>query len=464
MSRLRRTLASRVATASQARLIAAFLAVVVVASCVPKNKPALPPGAPRYPDYPAIDVPADLRVAPEIRQEHDLAWQHFQGGDSRSATREFNALLKRSPGFYPAAAALGYVSLADKQFKAAGAHFADALAMNDRYLPALLGQADAQLAMHNDEAAVPVLEQILKVDPSRQALRNRLDVLRLRIVQSQVEASRRDRDAGRLEDAQSGLERALAVAPDNAVLLRELAVVETARGSFDPAEAHARRSIQLDAGDPDALAALGAVLEAKERYRDAADAFAKANALDPRPAWRDRAESLKNKALAASIPPEYRSIPTAPTVTRAQVAAMIGLRLDEVISRAPKRVTAVATDVRNHWAAEWIVKVTQAGVMEVYPNHTFQPTATLRRSDLARIVSQLLALAATKRPEELARWKAARPKFSDVPPTHVAYAFVALAVTSGAMTADNDRFGLTLPATGADLVAAISRIDQIAGR
>jgi len=446
------------------RWFAPILVLALVSSCVPKNKPALPPGAPKYPDYPAIDVPAELRVAPDIRQQHDLAWQHFQAGDSRSATREFSALLKKSPGFYPANAALGYIALADKQFKAAGAHFSDALAMNDRYMPALLGQADAQMAMHNDEAAVAVLEQILKVDPSRQALRNRLDVLRLRVVQAQLDASRRDREAGRLEDAQSGLERALSVAPNSAVLWRELAVVELARGSLDAAEAHARRSIQLDAGDPDALAALGAALEAKERFRDAADAFEKANGLDARPAWRDRAASLRNKAIAASIPPEYRAIPTAATVTRGQVAAMIGMRLDDLITRAPRRVTAVATDIRNHWASEWILKVTQAGVMEIYPNHTFQPSATLRRSDLARIVSQLLALAATRRPEELARWKAARPRFSDVPPTHVSYASVALAVTSGAMSADNDRFGLTLPATGADLVAAITRIDQIAGR
>lgn len=445
------------------RSVAPMIALAVLASCVPKNKPVLA-GAARYPDFPAIDVPEDLRAAPDIRRQQDLAWQRFQAGDSRTATREFTALLKKSPGFYPAAAALGYVSLADKRLKAAGARFADAIAMNDQYMPALLGQADVQLALRNDEAAVGVLEQILRVDPSRQAARNRLDVLRLRIVQAQVEASRRDRDGGRLEDAQAGLERALAMAPNSAVLLRELAVVETARGAPDAAEAHARRSIQLDAGDPDAQAALGAALEAKGRYRDAAAAFAKANALDPRPAWRDRAESLENKAVAASIPPEYRAIPTAATVTRAQAAAMIGLRLDDVLARAPRRVTVVATDVRSHWASEWIVQVTQAGVMEVYPNHTFQPSATLRRSDLAHIVSQLLALAAAKRPEELTRWKAARQRFSDVPPAHVAYASVALAVASGAMSADNDRFGLTLPATGADLVAAISRIAQIAGR
>lgn len=446
------------------RVIGTIVALALAASCVPKNKPVLTPGAPKYPDYPVMEVPADLRAAPEVRQQHDLAWQQFQAGDSRTATREFTAILKKSPEFYPSAAALGYVSLADKQYKAAGAHFAEALAKNDRYMPALLGQAEAQLALHNDEAAVGVLQQILKVDPSQQAVKNRLEVLRLKVVQSEIEASRRDRDAGRLEEAQAGLEHALALAPTSAVLLRELALVETARGTLDAAEIHARRSVQLDPGDPEAQAALGAVLESKGSYRDAAEAFAKANAIDPRPAWRDRSESLKTKAIAAAIPAEYREIPNAASVTRGQVAAMIGLRLDALMSKAPRRVTAVATDVRNHWAAEWILEVTQAGVMEIYPNHTFQPSATLRRSDLAHIVSQLLTLATAKHPEELARWKAAHPKFSDVPPTHVAYASVALAVTSGAMSADNDRFSLTLPASGADLVAAISRIDQIAGR
>ena len=112
-----------------------------------------------------------------------------------------------------------------------------------------------------------------------------------------------------------------------------------------------------------------------------------------------------------------------------------------------------------------ILPVTQAGVMEILPNHTFQPAATVRRIDLARVVSQLLTLVAAERQIDLARWRAARPRFPDLPATNQYYNAAALALASGAMdTREGDRFLPTQPVTGADLVAAIDRIEQLAGR
>ena len=35
--------------------------------------------------------------------------------------------------------------------------------------------------------------------------------------------------------------------------------------------------------------------------------------------------------------------------------------------------------MRGNWAAPWIMAVARAGLMEVYPNHTFQPNAIVRR-------------------------------------------------------------------------------------
>jgi hypothetical protein len=102
--------------------------------------------------------------------------------------------------------------------------------------------------------------------------------------------------------------------------------------------------------------------------------------------------------------------------------------------------------------------------MDVYPNHTFQPGNTVRRTDLARVVSQLLALIASEKQIDLAKWKAARPTFPDLPVTNVYYASAALAVSAGAMTQlDGNRFGPTTPATGAAAIAAMTRLQQIAG-
>ena len=103
--------------------------------------------------------------------------------------------------------------------------------------------------------------------------------------------------------------------------------------------------------------------------------------------------------------------------------------------------------------------------MEILPNHTFQPASTVRRADLARVVTQLLTIVGADRQIDLARWKAARPRFADLPASNLFYNAAALAVTSGAMdTRQGDRFLPTQPVSGAELVAAIDRIEQLAGR
>ena len=45
-----------------------------------------------------------------------------------------------------------------------------------------------------------------------------------------------------------------------------------------------------------------------------------------------------------------------------------------------ERPDVVVTDIRNHWAAPWITMVARAGVIEPFPNHTFQPRAVFSMS------------------------------------------------------------------------------------
>ena len=95
------------------------------------------------------------------------------------------------------------------------------------------------------------------------------------------------------------------------------------------AEAHARRAIQLDPSDADALRRARRVLEARGKFREAAAAFA---ARPPdRPEARvevDARTRCRDKADMAAVPAEFRSLGTAPTVTRGQLAALVGIRLE----------------------------------------------------------------------------------------------------------------------------------------
>ena len=445
-------------------VVAILLALVVSACASRPPTAAVVAAAPKYPDYPTPVVPGDLTPPPEVLSRHQHAWSRLQSGDLRGATREFNDIIKKTPAFYPAETGLGFALLADREYAEAAKHFAAATGRDERYLPAWVGRAEAELALGNDAATIIALERVVALDPRREDVKSRLELLQFRELQALIEAGQRARQAGRYPEALAAFQRALERAPGSRALLRELALTERDAGMLDVAEEHARKALAIDDRDAETHALLSTILERQDRFEDAAGSLDRAVSIDPRPEWRERREALNKKAEAARIPVEVRELATAETVTRAQAAAYIGIHLEGLLERAPRRVAAVATDVRNHWAAPWIHTVTQTGVMEVAPNYTFQPSNAIRRGDLARIVLQLAQLAPKNRQAELARWRNVRPRFEDLPAGNLFYPAAAFAVAAGAMSPDDDRFVYTRPATGQEFAAAIARVAQITGR
>jgi len=437
----------------------ALLTIASTSGCISTApKPAAVPGAPAFADFTPPDIPASLKAVPADRDQQAAAWRKLQAKDLKGASRDYSEILRRTPGFYPAETGLGLVALADRQFKTAVSQFQSALARDNRYVPALRGLVEAQLGVGNEDEAILALERIVALGAARDADRNRLELLRFKQVQALIQSGRRAAQAGRFDEARGSLTRALALSPSSVAILNELTPVEIATRDLDAAEAHAKKALALDANDADAHANMAAVLDARGKPREAAAELAKAAAIDP-VKYRESAASARAKIDSASVPPELRDLARSATVTRAQLAALIGLRLESVLAKSPRRTPEVATDTRGHWAAGPIAAVTQAGVMEVLPNHTFQPNGIVRRADLAAAVAALLKLAV--KTDELARWQAAKPVFSDVSAANLFYRSAVLAVTAGAMTADGGHFEPSRGATGAEVQAAITRVEQV---
>lgn len=438
--------------------LAAVMATVALGAACASAPPARRTG-PAYPDLVSPDVPASLQASADIRDRHLSAWQLLQAGDRRGASRAYTEILKRLPAFYPAEAGLGTVALAGEDFRNAVPRFNAALAHDSRYVPALTGLVTAHIALDQIAEASNALERLLKVDPSREADRTRLDLLRIRQVQQHVDTARRARQSGRLEAAEAALSRALELAPQSAVIVREMALVELAGKRLDDAETRARRAVQLDPRDAENHATLGAVLEAKGRLREAATVYDRAADIDS--TWRPKAEAARSAADRDGVPDELRSIGLSRTVSRGELAGLIGLRLTRILERAPKRAPAIATDVRSHWAAPWIATVTRAGVMEVLPNHTFQPGGVVQRDDLALISARVVGLALAGKPD-LVRMQASRPALADVPAGNAFYRSIALSLAAGVMSIEEGgRFVPNRPASGAEVLQAIARLEQL---
>lgn len=448
--------------------LSAILLLLTLGACAARTPPAPPTvTVPKFPDYLFPAPPAGIGT-PAALERHQVGWQFLQAGDLRAAERNFTSALKQSETFYPAEVGLGYVALAGKKYKDALQHFDRAVVANPRYAPALAGRAEAFLATGEMEDAVQSIEAALAAspdDPALAPLRARLEVLRFRTQQVDIASARKLAESGRLDEARTAYQAALEASPDSPFLLRELADVERRAGNIPAALAHVEKAIALEPDEPRNHVLLSQLLEAQGEYAKAADELSTALTLQPDEALADKLEELRSRAAFEAMPPEYQQIESAPVITRAQLAALLAVRLDDLLAQTRRVNAVVITDTRGNWASSYILTVARAGVMEVYPNHTFQPEAIVRRGDLARAASRVLDLVAARNPQLAAGWRNARRKFPDVGPRHLSYPAVSLAVEAGVMTTLEDgSFQLSRPVTGSEAVAAVTALQELAGR
>jgi tetratricopeptide (TPR) repeat protein len=441
-------------------LVLGLSAALSLAACA--GRAAAPPAMPavaRYPDFMYPAVPMSLQRAPGA-ERIDSGWRFLQNGDTRSAARDFAAALARNPQLYPARAGDGYVALARADYDRALAAFDAALKSAPDYVPALVGRGQTLLAMKRDVEALAAFEAALAADSSLTDVRRRVDVLRFRTVEQVIESARSDAADGRLDRARTAYERAIELSPESSFLYRELAAVERRQGEGDRALQHFERAVELDPSDTAALIAVGDLRAERQDYPAAEEAYRNAAAIDPTPEVSAKIAALADRVRELKFPPEFQAIPESSAVTRGELAALIGVRLERFLAGAPQQ-QVVITDAAGHWAGPWIAGVARAAVMDPFENHTFQPELVIRRGDLATAVRRLLTLAVPNDPA-LRKRLAEQPKIADMPTTHLVYPAAAAAVASGVMPlVDGMRFEVNRPVTGAEAVEVINRLQTL---
>jgi len=431
---------------------------VWVAACAPKA-PAVIAGAPRHPDFVFPVVPEG--TAPALTTTLNRGWTYLQLDDHRNAEREFAAALKQQPSFTPAETAMAYLSVARGDQKEAATRFDRALQADAGYVPALIGRGQVLLELDRDADALASFEAALAKDPSLIELRNRVDVLRFRAVQDMLGRAKAAADARRWDDATAIYRQAIATSPDSAFLYRDLAGVEQKAGQDAPALEHYRKAVELDANDARSLAGIGAILDGQGDVLGALASYDRARAIDAEEVPEHVIARLRGAAALAKLPAEYRAIPSGTSVTRGDIASLVGIRLEPILARArPRQV--IITDIRGHWAQPWIAPVVRSGVMDTLANYEFEPKRQVRRGELATTVARLLTLLASIKPELASKWQGDGVAITDVAPTHLSYPAVSAAVASGVMPLNGGSFELLRGVSGAEAIDIISRLEALA--
>lgn len=443
------------------RIACALAASAVVVSCAPAPRVSTAPTAPQFPDFVFPAPPPDTPAATVDRLTR--GWRLLQANDVTAADREFAAVLKASSEFPPAKTAVGYVELARQRPGQALPHFEAALpGGRGAYAPALVGRGLALIATGRDEDALGSFEAALAADASLPDLAGRIETLRVRVAQDRVGRAERATAAGRWDEARAAYRAAIEASPESAFLHRDLALMEQRAGRADEALAEARAAIALDADDARTHVIVGDILAERLDTDGALAAYRRASALDKSPAIDAAMTRVRERARDAALPPQYRAIAEQAQATRADIAALLGVRLSPLLAAAPQR-QVVVTDVRGHWADGWIQAVTRAGAMEVFPNYTFEPATPLRRGDLADAVSRVLGLLAAANPAATARWDDDTIAVADVGPGHLAYPAVRRVVAAGVMPLHDGAFQLLAPVGGTEAIEVVTRLVALAG-
>ena len=442
------------------RLLAAVASLAVLVACAPKAAVVPVSGPPRFPEF--VSPLGGAPIPPQLAEMLQGGWAQLQAGNVAAADRAFGRALKQSPSHPSALAAAGYAALARDDADRALSRFDESILAAPRFAPALAGRGEALLRLQRSAEALASFEAALAADATL-PLATRVETLRFRVLEDTLARARRHAAAGEWDLARSGYEAALSASPESAVLFRELAAVERRSGHIAEADQHLERAIALDPGDRASRVLLAQIREESGDYDGAIASYEAALAIEPSAEIEAALTRTRERADLARLPEQFQALGDRPEATRADVAAALAIRLPGLLARAPARATPVLTDIRGTWARPWILTAVRSGVLEAFPNHTFQPAAAVRRADVAVAVSRVLQLLAAQGDRRGGQWQAATPVFSDLPASHPAYRSAAVASAAGVMDADGGLFRPNAVITGRELLEAVSRLQRLAG-
>jgi tetratricopeptide (TPR) repeat protein len=431
----------------------------LLAACLSSLVPLLPgcakrvaPPVPEGEEY-VFDAPAPREASSHEARELSQAWRDVLAGDPASAARRYEKLLKARPGLAAARTGLAYARLRAGRIEEASSGFDAVLRDRPDDVAALVGAASAAIHRGDPDAALGYYRRAQVVAPDDALVRKRLAALRLQVTERHMGLAQAAVERGDAEGATREYTAALQAAPEVAGVRLTLADLLASRGDVPGALA----VLEADpSGDRQVALRRGALLMEQQEFAGAVEVYRGLVARDPADQEARAAEKKARESLdMLSMPEEYRRIPEATRVTRADLAALVAVRVG-ALRRAGAGEPRVAVDLGGCWAREYVTRVLALGIMEPYPNHTFQPGATLRRVDLARAAARTLDLVGFAR--------GAAPAPSDMSRSHLDYESVERVLAAGLMgLSAQGAFEPWRPVSGTEAIDVVDGVARLVG-
>jgi tetratricopeptide (TPR) repeat protein len=427
-----------------------FLLLLFTLACAPKVV-QVPPRQNYVDPLRNTDLPAT--------PAYQTGYQEYLQGNQTKARASFLELIRKRPDYYPAYLALAYSYSSEEKQDYAESYVRKALDVHADYPQAHFFLSNILEAKQDYAGALSELNEIEKIDPQYPALGQAQNILKLKVTEQYLNTGRRLADQNP-DEALKYLKAAHDMAPEITQIPGEIAAILLKKDNCQEAIEYLKIAVERSPDEVVLKTQLAECYMKLNEYQSARTLLEELAVQMPEDASiKQRLEEVKKSMYIEGLPAEYQNIPSTPEITRSQFAAYLDINL-ESLQKFRSEGQQIAVDIIGNWAQNYIQKVVNLGIMDVYPNRTFQPNQPLTKLELAKAVSRILEIIELGGKHHFS--SNSPVDIPDVPPSHIYYSLVAKPVAQGVISLDADgRFHLSRRVSGAEVLSVVNKLKTI---
>ena len=358
-----------------------FLGSLLIWSCATYHPPPPNLHIDNLPSYLVSEFTLEERIAAED------AWKNLKEGRVNQAKKIIMKLDQAHPLYYSGLGYLYYIlddtALAEDYFKAA---------VNDHPELALarIGLGQIYQETGRDELAFSEYREVLKREPDHPWVKTKYENIRKRKTDDARYDGKTLRAGGEIEASKSAYLKALYYTPGDIQAHLALADIYLETNESQNAIVHLRAAYASDPQNPDILSAYAEALFLTEDNKKSLEFYERLSGMDPNNTLvKKRIEILKNRLGIFELPSQYDSILLSKSATKEEISALIGIKFKDSLDK-PTEKPPIIIDISTSWASKYILQMTSLDILNVYPNHTFQPQKIVTRAEMAAILHRLI--------------------------------------------------------------------------
>jgi tetratricopeptide (TPR) repeat protein len=341
----------------------------------------------------AMENPAAVMEVPQkLKKDYDKLWTRFLAGrEDAKVVKDLDKLLKKQKDFSAAVTIEAYIALYEHQDPSAAQKFEQVLSTNPGNRIALYYLAELAFA-HGDYArSSDLYSKLLAVDKTRTDVEAKRQKSLLLATEDLLQSAAKAEEEKRLLVAEEFYRQTLGIAPLEPAFHARLAELLVKEQKWDEALVHYRTQLELGGRNPgverniaEALMNLGRTEEA----RDVLDRLRKEGSVDE--SLDAKVNELEDLGRWGNDIELFREIKSTQALTREQLAALIIRYFPQVAEF--RQNPQIVTDTQDSWARTEVQVVVGVGLIDPFPNHTFQPSVPVTRGDFALAIALLFRL------------------------------------------------------------------------